>query len=299
MKNYVIALLILCLGLWVGCSKSSPTPDEVVKVDKSANLLSTGDSAADILSNNNFDKLLIEIGHVTGFKPTQASIDAFINFIKRYTFKQDIEIVYTELASPNEESLTLQEIANLERDNRTAYNNGTTLALYIYFADAPSEDDDEDEGLVTLGAVYRNTSMIIHEVTVRKLSGQSAFITNTDVETATLTHELGHLFGLVNLGSPTVNEHEGTYINEAGTEVGNNHCTVNGCLMREELQLGPSSKQSALSAKSDGFMSLHSACSLSGSSIVKLLNQNASKGLVGAPGLDNECILDSQANGGR
>ena len=63
--------------------------------------------------------------------------------------------MYTQLDSPNEESLTLEEIAELESDNRTIYNNGTTLAIYIYFADAPSEEDNEDEDLVTLGAVYR------------------------------------------------------------------------------------------------------------------------------------------------
>ena len=59
--------------------------------------------------------------------------------------------------------LSLQEIADLESENRTEYNDGETLAIYIYFADAPSDSDDEDEGIVTLGAVYRNTSMVIHE----------------------------------------------------------------------------------------------------------------------------------------
>jgi len=298
MKNHAISLLIVCLVLLIGCSKNSPTPEKEVVIDKSANLLSTGDSAADILSNNDFDKLLIEVAHVTGFKPTQTSIDAFINFIKRYTFKQDIEIVYNELESPNEDDLTLQEIANLERDNRTAYNEGTTLAIYIYFADAPSEDDDEDEGLVTLGAVYRNTSMVIHEVTVKKLAGQSPLIKNSDVEIATLTHEFGHLFGLVNLGSPPVNEHEGKVV-EDGVEVGTNHCTVQGCLMRAELQLGPSNKNSLLAAKNVAVSGPHSACSISGSSVLQILAQNTGKGSANAPGLDNECILDSQANGGR
>ncbi len=299
MKNYVIASIIMCFGLLIGCSKNSTETEKEIPIDKSANLLGTGDSAADILSNDRFDKLLIEVAHVTGFKPTPSAIDAFVNFIKRYTFKQDIEIVYNELESPDEETLTLQEIADLESANRTVYNSGSTLAIYIYFADAPSDDDDEDEELVTLGAVYRNTSMVIHEATVRKLAGQSAIISNADVEIATLNHEFGHLFGLVNLGSPSVNDHEGTIVDANGKEVGNNHCTVEGCLMRAELQLGPSSK-TALSAKSTNLTGgLHSACSLSGSSVLQMLQKSASKGAVVAPGLDNECILDSQANGGR
>ncbi|MFH6602192.1 hypothetical protein ACEZ3G_01795 [Maribacter algicola] len=298
MKNYVIASLIMCFGLLAGCSKNSTDTEKEIPVDKSANLLGTGDSAADILSNDRFDKLLIEVGHVAGFKPTPSTMDAFVNFIKRYTFKQNIEIVYNELESPGEETLTLQEIADLESDNRTVYNSGNTLAMYIYFADAPSDDDDENEELVTLGAVYRNTSMVIHEVTVRELAGQSPIISNADVEIATLNHEFGHLFGLVNLGSPSVNDHEGTTLDNNGNEIGNNHCTVEGCLMRAELQLGTSGK-TAPSAKNIDPVGPHSSCSLSGSSVLQMLQNKASKGAVAAPGLDNECILDLQANGGR
>ena len=99
--------------------------------------------------------------------------------------------------------LTVQEIADIETEHRTVYNDGETLAIYIYFANSPAEDDiEEEEGLVTLGAVYRNTSMVIHEVTVRKLAeSKRTQISVADVEIATLNHEFGHLFGLVNLGS--------------------------------------------------------------------------------------------------
>ena len=261
-------------------------------VDKSANLLATGDSANDLLSNDSFDKLLIEIAYVTGFQPSEAAMNNFVLFLKQRTFKEDIEIVYTQLDSPNEETLTLEKIADLESDNRTIYNDGTTLAIYIYFADAPSDEDNEDEDLVTLGAVYRNTSMIIHEVTVRKLASKSIIISNADVETSTLNHEFGHLFGLVDLGTPTVNDHEDP---EA-----ENHCDVQGCLMRAELQFGgPQNKNELAQAKIGAEAELQASCSLSGQSVLYMLEQRASKGLASAPGLDSECILDLQGNGGK
>lgn len=291
MKKISILLGLSCFFLVLACSKNStttPEPEPEV-IDKTANLQGTGDSANDLLSNDNFSRLKIEIAYVTGFRPTVAAMNDFVDFIRQHTFKQDIELVYTELESPEKESLSLQEIAQLESDNRTVYNDGETLGVYIYFADAPDDNDDEEEGLVTLGAVYRNTSMVIHEVTARRLAGLSPFITNADVESATVNHEFGHLFGLVNIGSPSVNDHEDP---EAV-----NHCSIEGCLMRAELQFGNSNKFPAFATKTDS--GLHSSCSLNGYSLLGLLESRFSKGLSVAPALDAECILDLQANGGR
>lgn len=292
MGRYCSRFLLLVTFLLFGCSNNSDEPVVPPKpIDKSANLLGTGDSANDILSNDNFSTLLVEIAFVTGFRPTAEAMDNFVDYLRLHTFKDNVQMVYTELPSPKEETLTLQEIAELESDNRTAYNSGDTLAIYIYFADAPSDDDDETEGLVTLGAVYRNTSMIVHEVTVRKLAAQSPLITNADVETATLNHEFGHLFGLVNLGTEMQSEHEDS---EAV-----NHCNVTGCLMRAELQFGGFAGKSSpgkILASDEGLVA---GCALSGKSVMKLLEQRNNKGLAEIPPLDSECVLDLQANGGR
>ena len=293
MKNLKV---LLVLGLFVGvlaCSKSDTNDGDPLPkaVDKTANLLATGASGNDILSNNSFDRLLVEIGYVTGFRPTNEAMTAFTDFLRQHTFKETIEIVYSELDSPNEEDLTLQEIADLEEENRTAYNDDDTLAIYIYFADSPSEGDDEDEGLVTLGAVYRNTSMVIHEVTVRRLAAKSRFISNADVETATLNHEFGHLFGLVNLGTDMVNPHEDS---EAA-----NHCDIQGCLMRTELQFGTPVGKSNLSAAKVAYEDgVESGCVLSGNTVLKMLQSPTGK-IAAPPGLNSECILDLQGNGGR
>lgn len=312
MKKFLLPFIIIPL-FFVACSSSddggtpteTPTDDGPIGiVDKSQNLLATGASANDLLSNSNFDRLLVQIAFVEGFRPTSETMDNFMQYLQERTFKQDVEIDFLELESPNEDTLTLQEIADLENENRTAYNDGTTLAVYIYFADAPSDDDDEDEGLVTLGAVYRNTSMIIFERTIRSLAGRSLAITTTDVETATLNHEFGHLFGLVNLGTVAINDHEDVIRNAQGdpvldsdgNEQGNNHCNVEGCLMQAQLTFGSPAARS-LAAK--GIGDLVSACSLSGVDMLRFLENKASRGLAIVPGLDDECILDLQRNGGR
>ncbi|MEO0573741.1 MAG: hypothetical protein AAF039_18730 [Bacteroidota bacterium] len=307
----LFSLYLLSFLFLSACSSSGgddgPAPiddDGPVQVDRSQNLLATGASANDLLSNVNFDRLLIQIGFVPGFRPTDQTVDNFLQYIQDQTFKQNIEVDFLELDSPGEETLTLQEIANLETENRTAYNDGTTLAVYIYFADAPSDGDDEDQGLVTLGAVYRNTSMIIFESTIRRLAARSLLITTTDVETATLNHEFGHLFGLVNLGTVAVNEHEdiirdangNPVLDDNGNEQGNNHCNVDGCLMQAQLTFGsPMSRALSAATKEE----LVSACSLSGNSLLRVLENQASRGLAVVPVLDPECVLDLQNNGGR
>jgi len=289
LQNILLTCLLLLL---FSCNKNNDEGQEPRKeIDKTANLLATGDSANDILSNDSFDKLRIEIGYVTGFRPTNAAMTEFTDFLRQHTFKQDIEVIYTQLDSPEEDNLTLQEIADLELENRTVYNEENTLGIYIYFADAPAAGDDDEGQLVTLGAVYRNTSMVIHAITVRRLAAQSSFISNADVEAATLNHEFGHLFGLVNLGTPAINDHE--------DDEALNHCNVVGCLMRAQLQfVGSSNKSNLLTAKSTYEDGITAGCAISAKSILHLLQSKTGKNSA-APGLDAECILDIQANGGR
>ncbi|WP_350287246.1 hypothetical protein [uncultured Croceitalea sp.] len=285
---------ILAIVLLVSCSSSdnnTSTPNEddgPAQVDKSQNLLATGASANDILSNSRFDKLVIEAAYAPGFRPSDAAMSGFQDFLRANTFKTDIEIIYREIASTGQEFLTLDEIDELEQDNRTAYNDGSTLAIYIFFADAASDGDDLDEGLVTLGAVYRNTSMIIFESTIRLLANRSRTVTIEEIETATLNHEFGHLFGLVNLGTTPVNDHEDP---EADS-----HCVENPCLMRAELQFGAVSKLLGASAAKG---KVHSSCSLNGLQLLKQMELRVSRGAAAAPPLDAECLLDLESNGGR
>lgn len=263
-KNLFWVFLFLGISL-ITCSKDDSNTTDPPSVDRSANLLSTGASGADLLNTENFDNLLVEISYVEGFRPTATATDNLRIFLQERTFKQDIEFLFRSLPSPGEQTLTLEEIASLEIENRSAYNDGRTIAVYIYFADAPSDGDNESEGLVTLGAVYRNTSMVLHGSTIRDLASRSVEITLADVETTAVTHEFGHLFGLVDLGTPEQNPHEDP---EAL-----NHCNVEGCLMRAELEFG--------------------------SGVRGILEKRAAKGLADVPGLDAECIRDLQAIGGR
>ena len=304
--RYLIPLFLLFI--LTACESDSPddAPSRPKAVDKSGNLRGTGESTSDLLTNEDFDNIRIEIAYVRGFRPTQAAMEGFVAYLQERTSKERVDLVYRELESPEQDDLTLEEIDELESENRTVYNEGRTLGVYIYFSDAPAEDDQEEEGLVTLGAVYRNTSMIIHEITVRKLAAQRAQITAADVESSTINHEFGHLFGLVNLGITPINDHEGVVFGDDGEPltdandmpIGSNHCNVDGCLMNAELRFGGSSNRRAI-ITSKYQPGLEAVCRLSGKSVLHMLEAKTAKGNSLAPNLDAECLLDLRSNGGR
>ncbi|GGW23538.1 hypothetical protein [Arenibacter certesii] len=254
---FLLALLFICL---LSCSKDGG--EDLIKTpDRSANLRGPGDSANEMLSNSKFKNMVIEIAYVTGYAPTEAAISDFTTLLEERTHKDNIRVVKKELPSPGKDSLSVNEVFDLEKENRTVYNDGDTIGMYIYFTDASSDSDKPEEDLVTLGAVYKNTSMVIYEATIRRLAKKSLLITTADVEAATLSHEVGHLLGLVDLGSPSVNPHQDP---EAPS-----HCSETNCLMRAELQFG--------------------------SGMAKMLAAKRGSN----PGFGVECIKDLRANGGR
>ncbi len=284
------AALYLCLLVFVAnCSKDSNDDDGPVEPNV-ANLQSSGDSANDILSNSTFTNLHLELAYARNFRPTARAIDALVAFIRTHTFKTNIQISFNELPLTGENELTLQQVADLETENRTVYNDDDTVGIYIYFTDAAASSDGGNSGLVTLGGVYRNTSMVIYEPTVQILSNQSSSITVADIETATLNHEFGHLLGLVNLGTPMVNPHEDS--------MAPNHCNQDGCLMLAQLQFGNVSRSSGVVAFDDS-SNLKSSCSLDGTSLLQMLESNQAKSGARSVPLDSFCIADLQNNGGR
>ncbi|WP_034921369.1 hypothetical protein [Gillisia sp. CAL575] len=232
MKIQKIVLPIIALLLIVACSKDSTNTDnETPRVDKSANLRSLGASANDLLSDAKFTSLTIEIVYVTGFKPTDAAINNLKQFLQKHTYKPDgVNVNIRAVASSNLAPFSIEEIAKLEADERSIYNAGDEIAVFIYVADGSNENDED--GKVVLGSAFRNTSVVLYGKTLEKIASNSSSVSKSDVETAVLNHEFGHLFGLVNVGSPMQVDHLDPE-NAA-------HCNVNACLMASNIEFGSS-----------------------------------------------------------
>ncbi len=253
--------LVISSFILIGCSNDDDnTPVNTNNTSQTANLRPLGSSANDLLSATNFKSLSVEIVSVQGFEPSAAAINGLKEFLERRVFKPDgISIIQRTVTSSRNAPFTTEEIRTIESTTRTVFNEGDDIAVYIYFADGSNEEDTNEK--VTLGTAYLNTSMVIYESTLRRLSARPNAPSLTAIETATLNHEFAHLFGLVNIGTPIQSPHEDT--DDEGNP--NGHCNVSSCLMEAAIEFG------------SGMMSM-------GEEI---------------PQLDAQCIADLRANGGR
>ena len=161
--------------------------------------------------------------------PPATTLSNLKQFLADHTYKPDgIHITTRAVVSSGKAPFNIDEIAEIETRERLTFNAGDEISVYIYFADGSNENDTSTH--VVLGSAYRNTSIVIYGKTINKIAANYNAPDKTVIESTTLEHEFGHLFGLVNVGSPMQTPHEDPD-NEA-------HCSVKGCLMNANIQFG-------------------------------------------------------------
>lgn len=251
-SKYIILFLSVLL---TACSAE----DSDEKKSGESNKLSIGASANDFLSDEKYTALEIEIVYVDGYAPTQTALTELKTFFNKYTFKPGgVSIFSTAIGAPNMGTYSLTELKSIEDQYRTRFTSGNTLTAFVFFADKKSETATSTQ--IVIGKAYRNTSMVIFEKEVRDLAESSSNTSISEVEHTTLRHEFGHLFGLVNTGSPAQTDHEDKNPDYKG------HCNVDGCLM---------------------------------AALIEFRSPNIITGSQGILELDDKCHLDLIANGGK
>lgn len=214
-----LSLFIFLAVLIHSCSNDDSTTPTDPNIENNRPL---GTSAADILGPSDFSSLTIELVYTNSFRPEASSILGFKNFVQDLVNKPG-GIQYIERVIPDQAGapFSIEEIREIENANRSVFNQGDDLAVYVFFSNGASENDTNNS--VTLGTAYRNTSIVIYQKTLE-------FITQTDpdvlpiLEQTTLNHEMGHLMGLVNIQNDDIHQvHEDPDSNK--------HCVHEDCLM--------------------------------------------------------------------
>ena len=217
-------VVILALALFViSCDNDDSETENPSAQENPENKEPLGTSANDLLSSDNFTGMRVELAYEDGFRPTQTTIDLLGDFLEARLNKPDgITITETVIDPSQTGPYDINEIVAIEDEYRTVFNEGDEIGVWMFFS---GEESSSNEGnSVVLGTAYRNTSVVIFERTFIELANNSsAPINRTIIESATLRHEVGHLLGLVNVGTPLTSDHEDP----------NNlrHCIVEGCLM--------------------------------------------------------------------
>ncbi|AWA29663.1 membrane metalloprotease [Flavobacterium magnum] len=221
MKKVKLLSMFLLLLLW-SCSNEDNNSEVENGTNPAPNLKSVGKSANDFLSDDKYQSLAVEVFYVGNLQPNAQTLQNLKSFMEARLHKPGgITIAVKQIASPAGTPYTINEVADIESDIRTNYNREDTLSLFILFLDGNFSSDTGTT--LTLGAAYRNTSCVLFENSIQALSNSPTEPSRTDLETIVIEHELCHMLGLVDLGSPMQTNH----LDSAHGK----HCINPDCLM--------------------------------------------------------------------
>ncbi len=215
----MIVLLVL-ITIITGCKKEDPL---AVPSNKGPG----GTSAFELLNDLEYDRLFVEIMYMEGHAPTSESIENLQEYLQSVVRKPNgIDIIQKEISAGKQDSYSVDDIRNIEDENRELFNSETYMAISYIFLDGEYSGNSGD--VKVLGVAYYNTSMAVFQETVIDNSGGLTQPSRTKLESTIINHELGHILGLVNNGTPMVEDHM--------DDQHGNHCDNSNCLMNYSVE---------------------------------------------------------------
>ena len=222
-----LLLPVVLIAPLTTCGDSSTGPDE--EPFMYSHTRNPGTAAEDFLRDTDFTRLTIEIDYVGALQPDQRALDSLEVFLERRLHKPDgINIFLDESIPSGPSPYSANEIRAMEQEHRDTYSQEGELAAYYIFLDGQFEQQN------VLGVAYFNTSMAIFEQVIRDNSGGIGEADTWVIEATSIRHEIGHILGLVNSGTPMVGEQGGP--DDHHDEANGAHCTEEGTLMYWQVE---------------------------------------------------------------
>jgi predicted Zn-dependent protease len=209
-------LPILFLSMIVFSCKKESTPAPGTLSNSYSNQ-ALGAAAKDMLSGGTYTNISIQVQYMPGYALEDATISNITAYLNGICNKPGGVTVSQTQIGANGDTLDVNKVAVIESQNRTTYNTGNTLALYILVTDG------YDTAAATLGFAYRATSICLFGGNIFAHSGGFGEVSREALESGVLEHELGHIMGLVNLTTPMVTQHQDA--------AHGYHCNNSKCLM--------------------------------------------------------------------
>ncbi len=201
-----------------GCSKSTTSYVNNPNAPDYLHNRAVGASANELLASSKYTSLKIEIQYMTGYPPDAAALNHLQTTLTGLLNKPaGISIVTKEIPASGNLTLSVNEIISIERNNRTVFTTGEQIGVYVLYTNGNYTEAN------TLGVAYKNTSVALFGKKIQDNSGGLGQASRTKLVATVAEHELGHLLGLVDLGSPMQANHKDA--------AHGSHCSNNSCLM--------------------------------------------------------------------
>lgn len=214
--KYGVSFILILSFVLFQCKKNTESYTNDTHINYN-NDESPGNSARDFLRSTTYKSLKIEIQYMPGFKPDSRSLNIFVDLLnERLNKPAGISVEEKEIDPTFKTTFTINDIADIESRNRTVYTSGDQIGAYILFTSGTYYNGN------IIGLAYKNTSICFFGETIKY------FLSGTEEDkiriiALLLSHEFGHLLGLVDIGSPMVVDHHDP---DHG-----NHCNNAKCLM--------------------------------------------------------------------
>ena len=177
-----------------------------------------GASADDLLASSKYTAVKIEVQYMTGFQPDAGALNHMQSVLSGLVNKPSgISIVTREIPASSNTVLSVNDVIEIEKNNRTAFTSGSELAIYVLYTNGNYTENN------VLGVAYRNTSVVLFGKKIQDNSGGIGQPSRTKLVATVADHEIGHLLGLVDIGSPMQTNHKDV--------AHGNHCNNTSCIM--------------------------------------------------------------------
>lgn len=259
--NFFLVCSLLLLGtLMQSCLDSVDSEEDEPNLQPYSHQLNPGRGANDFLADSNFTELVIEIDYMEDYRPDGEALDSLEQFLEKRLNKTSVTILEpTVIPSGEQDSYSANEIRQLEEEHRDEYTDNTADERLTAYMVIVDGNFTNNN---VLGIAYYNTSTAFFGSAFEEATQNFGSVSRYLVEATSFRHEFGHLFGLVNIdrsGTDMQDEHQ--------DEENEHHCDNDRCLMYYAVET------------------------------TNLFGEFFGEEEI--PALDENCIADLQANGGK